>query len=97
MKVAWTARAERNLGEIFAYIAADNPHAAVRMSILFRSAAARLADHPQMGKLGALPGTRELFPHKHYRLVYEVDEAANSIHILTLIHGARQWPQGHLD
>jgi len=45
-----------------------------------------------MGRPGELPGTRELFPHKHYRLVYEVDEDEDTIWILALIHGARRRP-----
>jgi len=90
MKVVWTSKAEQNLAEISEYIAADNPRAAVRMNILFRIGAARLADYPYMGKSGQLPDTRETFPHRNYRMVYEVDEATDTI--LTLIHGARQWP-----
>ncbi|MEN4793673.1 type II toxin-antitoxin system RelE/ParE family toxin [Pantoea agglomerans] len=31
-------------------------------------------------------------PHEHYRLVYEVDEEAGIIRVVTLIHTARCWP-----
>jgi len=92
MRVIWTPDAELDRNAIYNYIAADNPHAAGRMNALFDNAADRLADFPHMGSPGHLPGTRELFPHKHYRLVYRVDDAINTIWILTLVHGARQWP-----
>ncbi len=44
------------------YIAADNPRAAARMDELFSDAAARLADHPKLGRHGKIEGTRELIP-----------------------------------
>ena len=43
------------------------------MGELFSDAAARLAEHPKLGTLGKIPGTRELIPHESYRLVYEID------------------------
>lgn len=39
------------------------------MDELFGNVAAKLADFPDMGKLGNVPGTRELIPHENYRLV----------------------------
>jgi len=92
MRVIWTPVAEYQRAEIYDYIAADNPHAAGRMNMLFDNAAVRLAEFPERGRPGDLPGTRELFPHKHYRLVYEVDDASDTVWILALVHGARQWP-----
>jgi len=92
VNVHWTPEALRDRDDIYDHIAADSPSAAERMDIIFRKAADRLLDHPYMGRRGERPGTRELFPHKHYRLVYEVDEDQSIIRILTLIHGARQWP-----
>jgi len=62
------------------------------MSALFGKAASRLADFPYMGKTGPFPGTRELIVHRHYRLVYQVDVGAETVWILALIHGARDWP-----
>ena len=43
------------------------------MDELFSDAAARLAAHPKMGKPGKIAGTRELIPHKSYRLMYEIE------------------------
>jgi len=92
MDVIWTSAAEHNLIDICDYIAADSPNAAERMDVLFHDAASRLAVFPYMGKTGQLPGTRELFPHRHYRLVYRIDADADTIWILALIHGACRWP-----
>jgi plasmid stabilization system protein ParE len=46
-----------------------------------------------LGHVGEIVGTRELTPHRSYRLVYEVVE--DSVWILVLIHAARQWPPAH--
>jgi len=92
VNVHWTPEALSDRDDIYEHIAADSPSAAERMDVMFCNAADRLADHPYMGRRGELPGTRELFPHKNYRLVYAVDEDQDTIRILTLVHGARQWP-----
>ncbi len=60
------------------------------MDALFSDAAARLAEHPKLGKPGKIPGTRELIPHERYRLVYEID--GETLWLLALVHTARQWP-----
>lgn len=90
MNVVWTRVAEINRSDIFDYIAADDPAAAKRMDELFAKTAARLAEFPKLGKTGDLPGTREMLPHEHYRLVYEID--GETVWVLALVHTARQWP-----
>ena len=90
MTVVWTPEAEQDRADIWDYIAADNPGAAVRMDELFSDAAARLAEHPKIGRTGRISGTRELIPHESYRLVYEIDE--DTVWVLALVHTARQWP-----
>jgi addiction module RelE/StbE family toxin len=88
--VVWTPEAEQDRSDIWDYIAADNPDAAVRIDELFSDAADRLATHPKMGSTGKIPGTRELIPHESYRLVYEID--AGTVWVLALVHTTRQWP-----
>jgi toxin ParE1/3/4 len=46
VRVIWTPEAQQDRADIWDYIAADSPRAAVRMDELFSKAAARLADHP---------------------------------------------------
>ena len=90
MKLVWTPRALRQRAEVFDYIATDNPVAAVRMDRLFGTQADKLTVNPRIGRPGAMVGSRELFPHKSYRLVYDID--GDVISILTIISTARQWP-----
>ena len=90
MRVFWATAAEQDRADIIDYIGQDNPLAAIRMDELFAKAAARLAEHPLLGRTGKIPGTRELIPHESYRLVYEVD--GDTVWILALVHTARLWP-----
>lgn len=90
MKVRWTPEAEEDRAQIFEYIAADSPPAAIKMDELFSKTAARLAIHPQYGRAGRIPGTREAVVHKSYCLVYEIEQ--DTVWVLALVHTARQWP-----
>lgn len=90
MRVIWTPEAEQDRDDVRDYIAADNPRAAARMDQLFSDAAAKLAEHPKLGRVGKIAGTRELIPHESYRLVYEID--GETVWVLALVHTARQWP-----
>lgn len=90
MRVVWTPEAQQDRADVWDYIAADNPRAAARMDEIFSDAAARLIQHPMLGKPGKIPGTRELIPHESYRLVYQID--GETVWILTLVHTARLWP-----
>lgn len=90
MKVVWTVEAERDRIAIWEHIVAHDRDAAIRIDRLFSKAAAALADFPMLGHPGEIAGTRELTPHRSYRLIYEI--VADTVWILTLIHTARQWP-----
>lgn len=92
MRVRWAAGARQDRIDVADYIATDNPRAAAKLDQLFSNAAAKLADFPMLGQAGNVTGTRELIPHASYRLVYEVDEASNTVWILALVQTARQWP-----
>ena len=90
MKVRWTPEAEDDRAQIFDHIAADSPRAAAKMDELFSKAAARLADHPKLGRTGRIPDTREVIPHTSYCVVYEIEQ--ETVWVLALVHTARQWP-----
>lgn len=90
MKVVWSNPARRSLGEIIAYIAEDNPAAALRMDALVVSAAGLLGDFPEMGRPGMIAGTREFLAHPRYRIVYMI--GSDALTILAVVHTARQWP-----
>ncbi|TBU83473.1 type II toxin-antitoxin system mRNA interferase toxin, RelE/StbE family [Pseudomonas daroniae] len=90
MKVIWAPEAEQDRLDIWDYIAADNPVAAVHMDELISTAASTLADFPGKGKWGKVAGTRELAPHENDRFVYQTEDDA--VWILALVHVARMWP-----
>lgn len=90
MKVSWTAAAAQDRADICAHIAKESPQAAIRVDTVFDQAAARLAQFPRLGRLGRVSGTRELIPHRSYRLVYEI--YGETVVILRVLHTARLWP-----
>lgn len=90
MNIVWTPEAEQDRLAIWQYLLNENPTAAVDMDLLFEQAVNLLVDHPKAGAIGKVWGTRELIPHKSYRLVYEIKN--DHIWILALIHTARLWP-----
>ena len=72
MELFWTPEAIHDREVIYDYIEADNPVAALALDELFEEKAGRLVDHPGMGRIGRVMGTRELVAHKNYILVYDV-------------------------
>ena len=57
---------------------------------LISEKAARLIDHPQLGRPGRVAGTRELVAHRNYIVVYDV--TGELVRVLRVLHAARQWP-----
>lgn len=90
MELFWTPEATRDRDEIYDYIEADNPAAALALDELFSEKAGRLVDHPGLGRLGRVAGTRELVAHRNYILVY--DQVGEIVRILRVLHAAQQWP-----
>jgi len=92
MTLVWLRRAERSLEAIADYIAQENRQAAYTAILTIRMAAARRIDNPALGRPGRVPGSRELvvvgIP---YILPYRVQ--GETIQILHVLHGARQWPE----
>jgi toxin ParE1/3/4 len=91
MQVKWLRKALLNLDQEAAHIAKDNPKAAAEFVTHVRHSVSVLFTHPNMGRQGRVPGTRELvitqFP---YILPYRVRE--NRVEILRVFHTARKWP-----
>lgn len=90
MKIVWTPEAEQDRAAIWDYLVARDPTAALRIDQLFSDAIAKLTDFPLLGHAGMVAGTRELTPHRSYRIIYEV--VGDTGWILVVIHTARQWP-----
>lgn len=93
MQVKWLRRALRNLEQEAAYIAQDNARAAAALVVEADESTRLLARHPDMGRPGRVPGTRELvLQHFPYIIPYRVKE--QRVEILRVFHMSRKWPQG---
>lgn len=90
MKLVWTRPAREDRKAIREYIAADNPGAALDLDELLSEKAARLVDHPGLGRPGRVQGTRELVAHRNYILIYDL--AGDLLRVLRVLHAARMWP-----
>ncbi|MBV0933374.1 type II toxin-antitoxin system RelE/ParE family toxin [Marinobacterium weihaiense] len=90
MKLVWTRLARFDRQQIREHVANENPAAALALDELVSEKAARLVDHPELGRIGRVPGTRELVVHTHYLLVYDL--RGDNVRILRLLHAKRQWP-----
>ena len=91
MRLEWLKSAENDRAEIFDYIEADSPQAAVDVDLRIRDQSLTLLQFPLSGRPGRVRGTRELvIEHTPHIVVYRVEGAL--IRILRVLHGARHWP-----
>ncbi len=92
MRVRWLRKALRNLDEEAAYIANDDSAAARMVVERVLNAVAMLAQQPDMGRPGRVPGTRELVvPKTRYIVPYRV--RGDAVEILRVFHTSRRLPQ----
>ncbi|MGE4244107.1 type II toxin-antitoxin system RelE/ParE family toxin [Ramlibacter sp.] len=91
MQVKWLREALRNLDHEAAYIAEDDRAAASLVVGRVMDAVAMLETQPGAGRLGRLPGTRELVVPKTRCLVpYRV--RGEIVEILRVFHASRRPP-----
>ncbi len=90
MDLLWTLESIEDRESIYDHIEADNPFAALAMDELFSQQASLLLDHPGLGRLGRVKGTREWVVHSNYILVYTV--VNDQIRVLRVLHAAMRWP-----
>jgi len=88
--LVWTLEALQDRDAIYDYSEADNPAAALAFDKRFAEKAARLVDHPALGRRGRVAYTREMIVHRRYIIVYKVDDSA--VQILRVLHAALQKP-----
>ena len=89
MRVRWLRAALRKLDEEAAHIAAEDPAAAQRIVERILLAVSALPEHPQIGRPGRLPGTRELVVSRTpYLIPYRVKDG--EIQLLRVFHTARR-------
>ena len=93
MRLVRSGRYSSNLDMIVDFIKAENPGAALAMFDTIELQIAKLADHPNIGRVGRVEGTRELvITRTPYIVGYRI--VGDTVEILTVLHGARQWPDG---
>jgi len=95
MRVLWTQKAEKQLDQIFDYIAADSTLYAYRTVEKIIASAERITLQPRKGR--KVPeyerdDIREVFLHP-YRIIYLIKGEGSIIEILSVIHGARLLPK----
>jgi addiction module RelE/StbE family toxin len=91
MRVTFEPVARDELDRIYAWIAEDNPRAALEMitRIEARVMVLETRELTNMGRPGLVDGTRELIEYP-YIIVYRVDEARNEIVVVSVVHGAQR-------
>ena len=90
MKVTFEPAARDELDRIFAWIAKDNPQAALKMVARIEDKVMRLENRELtfMGRPGLVEGTRELLEWP-YIVVYRVDDVSQEIVVISVAHGAQ--------
>ena len=92
MQIKWLHEAGNDLVEIRRYTAEDRPSAALQVAERVLDTVTYLRDHPEIGRAGRIPGTRELvIPGLPYIVPYRVK--GNEIEILGVLHTGQEWPK----
>ena len=93
MRIVWLPLARANRTDAIAYIAQENPRAALDRLGEIEQQTDRLADYPEMGRPGRKRGTRELVVNRTpFILIYRIRPRVRRIEILRVLHGAQKWP-----
>jgi addiction module RelE/StbE family toxin len=91
MKIRWSPTAVADLESIRDYIAKDSPSAARKIANRIKESVIRLVNFPLSGRLGRVPGTRELvIPETSYVVAYTIQ--GNEVQIAAVLHGKQRWP-----
>lgn len=91
MRVDWKVTARHDLAEAIAWIARENPRAAMRVHAEVMQQVERLGRHPNSGRPGRIEHTRELVINRTpYIVPYQVTDSG--VVVLRVLHGARRWP-----
>jgi toxin ParE1/3/4 len=92
MNIRWSPEAIQDLASLREFIARDEPLAAERIALrIIDNVENLLPDHPQIGRPGRVPGTRELaISGTPYVVPYRVQHG--TLQVLRVYHGARRWP-----
>jgi addiction module RelE/StbE family toxin len=89
MRIRWTPTALGDLESLHAYIDDEGPEAAARTVERILLGIGALRRHADLGRIGRVPGTRELVVAP-FVVAYRCGKSA--IEILAVLHSARRWP-----
>jgi toxin ParE1/3/4 len=90
MTVVWSRRAIRHLVKLREYIERDSERNAALVASRILDAVALLETHPNIGRNGRIPGTRELVvANTPYVIPYRVREEV--VELLAVFHGHQNW------
>ena len=91
MLIKWLTLALADIEQIEAYIYKDNSSTANKVIQLIYNNIQYLLKHPDLGRPGRVPNTRELIiENTSYLVPYRVRE--NEIQILRILHSSMKWP-----
>jgi toxin ParE1/3/4 len=92
MQIRWTSSAAFDLTQISDYSQARfSPAQARQTALAIYDAAESLNTHPNRGRPGRKPNTRELVVSGlPFVIIYR--SIANDIEIIRILHGAQKWP-----
>lgn len=92
-RIRWSAAAQRDVRSLKHHIAQDSPFYARQFCERLLASIDKLAEFPQIGRRvpeaeDSSDEIRELI-YRDYRILYLVEPGADCVHILAVIHGAR--------
>jgi toxin ParE1/3/4 len=87
--IEWRPSARKDLFEIIKYIGKDSSFTAQIFSEKIKEKISVLSEHPELGRMGVVNGTRELVIHSNYVIIYEIRVA--KIEIVRIKHAARTY------
>jgi addiction module RelE/StbE family toxin len=93
MKLVWTSVAKRDIQSIYEYIARDSVYYAGEYTDKLINSVERLKEFPYSGRVVPEIGdinVREII-YGSYRLMYHVDETADTVSITQVSHGAQEF------
>jgi toxin ParE1/3/4 len=89
MKLRWLSPALSELDRVYEYISQENPKAARHVFIRIRKSTQKLKRFAESGRVGHIPGTRELLvTGLPYLVVYRV--IGDTVEILRVFHTSQE-------
>lgn len=92
MNIVYTKLAQSDLHNLVDFISLTSTASALKMLERIEDSKFLLSEHPEMGRPGRVPETREfVVPDSPYIAPYKV--AGESLVILRVYHTSRKWPE----